>query len=124
MRGKRLSVFNETRYHMIRNRITEAVQAFASENDLEINRDLLDEIINCVDDIIKKGAIQSEDFIGLHVSMDVGLTISLLSEHYIFKSDFNGVHKLMNISSMCDIVADDGFVVLSVSFFDLFAEDE
>lgn len=124
MRGKRLSVFNETRYHMISNRITEAVQAFASENDLEINRDLLDEIINCVDDIIEKGAIQSEDFIGLHVSMDVGLTISLLSEHYIFKSDFKGVHKLMNISSMCDIVADDGFVVLSVSFFDLFVEDE
>lgn len=109
---------------MIRNRITEAVQAFASENNLEINRDLLDEIINCVDDIIKNGAIQSEDFIGLHVSMEVGLTLSLLSEHYIFRSDFKGVHKLMNVASMCDIITNDGFVVLSVSFFDLFSADE
>lgn len=109
---------------MISTKITEAAQAFAAENDLEINQDLLDTILDCCNDIIERRVVRSEDFIGVHVDIEVGLTLSLLSEHYIFKSDFKGVHKLMNISSMCDIVADDGVVVLSVSFFDLFSADE
>lgn len=124
MRGKGRSVFNETRYYMILAKITEAAQAFAAENDLEINHDLLDTILDCCNDIIERRVVRSEDFIGVHVGIDVGLTLSLLSEHYIFRSDFKGVHKLMNIASMCDIATDDGLVVLSASFFDLFSEGE
>lgn len=109
---------------MISTKITEAAQAFADENDLEINQDLLNTILDCCNDIIERRVVKSEDFIGVHVDMEVGLTLSLLSEHYIFSSDFKGVHKLMNVASMCDIITNDGFVVLSVSFFDLFSADE